>query len=50
MLMATLQVRKMKRVREMIEGRGCSLVFLPSYSPDFNPVPIEGTFSKIKTI
>ena len=34
------------RVRELIEGRGCDLVFLPSYSPDLNP--IEEAFSKIK--
>lgn len=47
-VMDNLQVHKMRRVRELIEGRGCSLVFLPSYSPDFNP--IEGAFSKIKTI
>jgi transposase len=30
----------------LIEGRGCQLVYLPSYSPDFNP--IEEAFSKIK--
>ncbi len=47
-IMDNLQVHKMKRVREMIEGCGCSLMFLPSYSPDFNP--IEGAFSKVKTI
>jgi transposase len=45
-VMDNLQVHKMKKVRELIEGRGCSLVFLPSYSPDFNP--IEEAFSKIK--
>jgi transposase len=33
-------------VRELIEGRGWELVFLPSYSPDLNP--IEEAFSKIK--
>lgn len=33
-------------VRELIEGRGCTLRFLPSYSPDFSP--IEQAFSKIK--
>jgi transposase len=38
----------MKRVKELIKGYGCSLVALPNYSPDFNP--IEGAFSKIKTI
>ncbi len=47
-VMDNLQVHKMRRVRELIEGRGCSLVFLPSYSPDFNP--IEQAFSKIKGI
>jgi len=33
-------------VRELIEERGCELIYLPSYSPDFNP--IEEAFSKIK--
>ena len=45
-VMDNLQVHKMKKVRELIEGRGCQLVFLPSYSPDFNP--IEEAFSKVK--
>jgi transposase len=43
-VMDNLQVHKTKRVRELIEGSGCQLVFLPSYSPDFNP--IEEAFSK----
>ena len=47
-VMDNLQVHKMRRVRQLIEGRGCSLVFLPSYSPDFNP--IEEAFSKAKTL
>jgi transposase len=47
-VMDNLQVHKSKRVRELIEGRGCSVVFLPSYSPDFNP--IEEAFSKVKTL
>lgn len=47
-VMDNLQVHKMKRVRELIEERGCRLVFLPSYSPDFNP--IEKAFSKVKTL
>ena len=38
----------MKKVRELIEECGCHLVFLPSYSPDFNP--IEEAFSKVKTL
>ena len=37
-----------KRVRELIEDRGCELLYLPSYSPDLNP--IEEAFSKIKNI
>jgi transposase len=35
-------------VRELIEQRGADLLFLPSYSPDLNP--IEEAFSKIKNI
>ncbi len=45
-VMDNLQAHKTKKVRELIEERGCSLVFLPSYSPDFNP--IEEAFSKAK--
>jgi len=47
-VMDNLQVHKMKEVRELIEERGCELVFLPSYSPDFNP--IEQAFSKVKEL
>src|SRR5205814_1782324 len=46
-LMDNLRVHKAQAVRERIEVRGCRLVFLPRYSPDFNP--IEGAFSKLKT-
>jgi transposase len=35
-------------MRELIEARGCELLYLPSYSPDYNP--IEEAFSKIKEI
>ena len=35
-------------MRELIEGRGCELLYLPSYSPDLNP--IEEAFSKIKNL
>lgn len=41
-----LSVHKGPRVRELIEARGCELLFLPAYSPDFSP--IEQCFSKIK--
>ena len=46
-----LQVHKTKRVRELLEGGGCRLVFLPSYSPDFNPIEEAfSTFSKVKAL
>ena len=41
-----LGAHRTERVEELIEGRGCDLVFLPSYSPEMNP--IEEAFSKIK--
>jgi transposase len=43
-----LGAHRTKRVRDLIEGRGCHLVFLPPYSPDLNP--IEEAFSKIKNL
>jgi transposase len=33
-------------VRDLIEGANCELLYLPTYSPDFNP--IEHIFAKIK--
>ena len=41
-----MPARKPDRIRELIEGRGCELLYLPPYSPDLNP--IEDAFSKIK--
>src|SRR5437763_634342 len=35
-----------KGVRQLIEARGCEVLFLPAYSPDSSP--IEETFSKVK--
>jgi transposase len=43
-----LGAHRPRRIRELIEERGAELVFLPSYSPDLNP--IEEAFSKIKNI
>jgi transposase len=37
---------KVAGVREMIEAAGATLLYLPPYSPDFNP--IEMAFSKLK--
>ena len=45
-IMDNLCAHKPARVRELIEGRGCELIYLPAYSPDFNL--IEEAFSKIK--
>jgi len=36
------------RIRELIERRGASLVYLPKYSPDLNP--IEMAFAKLKAL
>jgi transposase len=47
-IMDSLPAHKPGRVRELIEGRGCELLYLPGYSPDYNP--IEEAFSKIKEI
>lgn len=44
--MDNLSAHKPARVRELIESRGCELIYLPAYSPDFNP--IEEAFAKIK--
>ena len=47
-VMDNLSSHKGGRVRELIEGRDCKLMYLPPYSPDFNP--IEEAFSKVKSI
>ena len=43
-----LSAHKGVSIREVIEARGCLLLFLPPYSPDFTP--IEQAFSKLKAI
>lgn len=47
-VMDNLSSHKGSRVRELIEERGCELIYLPPYSPDFNP--IEEAFAKIKAL
>lgn len=47
-VMDNLSVHKTQKVRELVEGAGCELLYLPPYSPDLNP--IEESFSKIKGI
>lgn len=41
-----LSVHKSARAKVLIEAAGCQLVFLPTYSPDLNP--IEQAFAKTK--
>ena len=45
-VMDNLSSHKGQRVREIVEGRGCELLYLPPYSPDLNP--IERAFAKLK--
>jgi transposase len=45
-VMDNLSAHKGGRVKKIIEGKGCELLYLPPYSPDFNP--IEQAFSKVK--
>ncbi len=46
-LMDNLAAHKSAKVENLIKARGCQVLFLPSYSPDFSP--IEEAFSKLKT-
>jgi transposase len=46
-VMDNLSSHKVKGVREAIESVGARVVYLPPYSPDFNP--IEKMWSKVKT-
>jgi transposase len=45
-ILDNLAVHKSPRARTLIEGAGCAVLFLPAYSPDFNP--IELAFAKLK--
>ena len=47
-VMDNLSSHKGPRVRELIEASGASLLYLPPYSPDFNP--IENAFAKLKAL
>jgi transposase len=42
-----LNVHRSPAVRQAVEAAGCFLLFLPAYSPDFNP--IELVFAQLKT-
>ena len=47
-IMDNLSSHKGSRVREQIESAGARLLYLPPYSPDFNP--IENAFAKLKAL
>ena len=47
-VMDNLSAHKGEWVRELIEERGCEVLYLPPYSPDLSP--IEEAFSKMKGI
>ena len=48
MIMDNLSSHKRASVRELIEAAGATLLFLPPYSPDFNP--IEKAFARLKAM
>lgn len=47
-IMDNLPAHKVSGVRQAIENAGARLLYLPPYSPDFNP--IEMAFSKLKAL
>jgi len=47
-IMDNVSIHKVAGVREAIEARGATLLYLPPYSPDLNP--IEQFFSTLKSI
>lgn len=48
MFWARLPAHKARGVREAIEAAAAQLLYLPLYSPDFNP--IEMVFAKLKAL
>ena len=47
-VMDNLSAHKNAKVRQLIEAAGCSVLYIPPYSPEFNP--IEETWAKLKDI
>ncbi len=47
-IMDNLSAHKVAGVRELIEATGAELLYLPPYSPDFNP--IEKAWAKLKQL
>lgn len=48
LVLDNLAAHKDRRVDELIESAGCTVMRLPPYSPDYNP--IENAISKVKTM
>ncbi len=44
--MDNLSSHQSAKVRQVLDAKGCKLLFLPAYSPDLSP--IELAFSKLK--
>ena len=47
-ILDNLPAHRMPGARRAVEQAGASMMFLPPYSPDFNP--IEMPFSKLKSL
>jgi transposase len=47
-ILDNLSSHKGPKIRALIEAAGASLLYLPPYSPDFNP--IENAFAKLKAL
>lgn len=47
-ILDNLSAHKSEDARTAVEAAGCRLLFLPAYSPDFNP--IEQAFAKVKEV
>jgi transposase len=47
-VMDDLGANRPKRIRKSIEQHDCELIYLPAYSPEYNP--IEEAFAKIKNL
>ena len=48
LIMDNLPAHKSMRITQAVENAGCTLAYLPPYSPDLNP--IENMWSKVKAI
>ena len=48
LILDNLSAHKGQKVKQLIESRAASVIFLPAYSPDFNP--IEEAFAKLKAL